>query len=173
MRLLAIGAVVLALAWPMAVQAQVTPPPTQQQQQQQPPEPEDTIPVPPFRFDPPVSPLAAFGRSMILPGWGQAALGRRVTGAVFMAWEGLTFTMFLKSRNQLHYQESIDAETVEDKKAEVQDWLVLLIFNHLLSGAEAYVSALLWDFPTELEVSVLPGGDVNVGLSLSFSLPPP
>ncbi len=170
MRLLVSMLAALVLALPM--HAQVTPPPTQQQQQQR-PEPEDTIPVPPFRFDPPVSPLGAFGRSMLLPGWGQAVLGRRVTGAVFVAWEGLTFTMFLKSLNQLHYQESIGAETVEDKRAEMQDWLVLLVFNHLLSGAEAYVSALLWDFPTDLEASVSPDGEVRVGLSLNLSLPPP
>lgn len=169
MRLLGLLALTLALLEPIPVNAQVTPPPTQQQQQQ--PEPEDTIPVPPFRFDPPVSPLGAFGRSMILPGWGQAVLGRRVTGAVFIAWEGLTFTMFLKSLNQLHYQESIGAETVEAKKNEMQDWLVLMVFNHLLSGAEAYVSALLWDFPTDLEASLLPGGEVRVGLSLKLSLP--
>jgi hypothetical protein len=154
---------VLGFAVPAGAAAQVTPPPTQQQQQ---PQPEDTIPVPPFRFDPPVSPLGAFGRSFILPGWGQAVLGRRVTGALFVVWEGLTATMVIKSLHQLRFQESIDAETVADKRAEFQDWLVLLVFNHLLAGTEAYVSALLWDFPTDLKAQVMPGGEIGIGLSL-------
>ena len=152
---------------PVSLQAQVTPPPTQQQQQ---PQPEDTIPVPPFRYEPPVSPLAAFGRSMLLPGWGQAVLGRRVTGAVFITFEGLTATMLLKSVHQLRYQEKIEAETVEEKRKEVQDWLVLLVFNHLLAGAEAYVSALLWDFPAaDLQSQVLPSGDLGFGVSLYWA----
>jgi len=157
----------LALATPVCAAAQVVPP-TQQQQQQQ-PQPEDTIPVPPFRFDPPISPLGAFGRSFLLPGWGQAVLGRRVTGAVFVVWEGLTATMVVKSLHQLHFQESIGAETVEDKRKEFQDWLVLLIFNHLLAGTEAYVSALMWDFPTDLKAQVMPGGEIGIGLSLHWS----
>ena len=67
-------------------------PPTQGarqgQQQQQRPEPEDTIPVPAFRYQPPVSPLGALGLSMLLPGWGQTVLERRGTGAFFVFWEG-------------------------------------------------------------------------------------
>lgn len=168
MRLLKLTLLVLGLFTPVRVTAQVTPP-TQQPQQQQEPQPEDTIPVPPFRFDPPVSPLGAFGRSFLLPGWGQAVLGRRGTGAVFVLWEGLTATMVIKSLHQLHYQESVEAETVEDKRKEVQDWVVLLVFNHLLAGTEAYVSALLWDFPAELTARTLPSGDVGVGLSLRWS----
>jgi len=168
MRLLAVTVLVFALVAPITLQAQVTPPPTQQTQQRQ-PEPEDTIPVPPFRFEPPISPLGAMGRSFLLPGWGQAVLGRRVTGAVFILFEGLTATMLLKSVNQLHYQESVGAETIEDKKKEAQDWLVLLVFNHLLAGTEAYVSALMWDFPTDLNTRVLPSGDVGVGISLYWS----
>jgi len=167
MRLLALTALVFALAEPVSLQAQVTPPPTQPPRQE--PQPEDTIRVPPFRFEPPISPLGAMGRSFLLPGWGQAVLGRRVTGAVFIAFEGLTATMLLKSVNQLHYQESVGAETVEEKRKEVQDWLVLLVFNHLLAGTEAYVSALMWDFPTDLHTRVLPSGDIGVGISVYWS----
>ncbi|UCG86875.1 MAG: hypothetical protein JSW71_23780 [Gemmatimonadota bacterium] len=167
MRPLTLALLLVGLAPPVCALAQVVPPTQQQQEQQQ--QPEDTIPVPPFRFDPPISPLGAFARSFLLPGWGQAVLGRRATGALFVAWEGLTATMVIKSVHQLHYQESIDAETVEDKKKEVQDWLVLLVFNHLLAGTEAYVSALMWDFPTDLNARVLPGGEISIGLSLRWS----
>ena len=46
---------------------------------------------------------------------------------------------------------------------------VRIVFNHLLAGTEAYVSALLWDFPAELTARTLPSGDVGVGLSLRWS----
>jgi hypothetical protein len=103
-------------------------------------------------------------RSMLLPGWGQAILGRRGAAAAFIFWEGVTVTMTFKSIHQLHYQEDVGAETEEDKRQEVQDWAVLWGFNHLLAGAEAFVAAQLWDFPTELEARALPSGATGFGL---------
>ena len=47
-------------------------------------------------------------------------------------------------------------------------WLVLLAFNHLFAGLEAYVAAHLADFPGDLRFEAVPGG---VGASLSFPLP--
>lgn len=130
----------------------------------------DTVKVPPFRVEPPIPPLAAFGRSLLLPGWGQATMGRRVTGAFFVFWEGLTLTMTLKASHQLGYLESIgaDEERLSAKRQEIQDWAVLLIFNHLLAGAEAFVSAYLWDFPVELEQRALPADRVGLGARVSF-----
>jgi hypothetical protein len=163
MRVLTLVAVAtLAVAAPAA--AQIVPQPPQQQR----PDPSDTIPVPHFRVEPPVSPLGAMWRSLLLPGWGQSILGRRVTGAVFIFWEGITLTMTVKSVHQLNYLESIEAdpEEIAGKKREVEDWAVLLVFNHLLAAAEAFVSAELWDFPGELESRSLPSGDVGTGLSL-------
>jgi hypothetical protein len=117
--------------------------------------------------DPPVSPLGAAVRSLLLPGWGQSIVGRKVTGAVFLFWEGLTLTMVLKSVHQQRYLEDIgegaDAEQLEGKRSEVQDWAVLLAFNHLLAAAEAYVSTHLWDFPVDLEMQRLPNGDPAAG----------
>jgi hypothetical protein len=163
MRVLTLVAVAtLAVAAPAA--AQIVPQPPQQQR----PDPSDTIPVPHFRVEPPVSPLGAMWRSLLLPGWGQSILGRRVTGAVFIFWEGITLTMTVKSVHQLNYLESIDAdpEQIAGKRREVEDWAVLLVFNHLLAAAEAFVSAELWDFPGELESRSLPSGDLGTGLSL-------
>jgi hypothetical protein len=40
---------------------------------------------------------------------------------------------------------------------------VLWIFNHLFSGAEAFVSAHLQDFPRDLRIRAMPGG---IGVSL-------
>jgi hypothetical protein len=95
-------------------------------------------------------------------------LGRRVTGAFFVFWEGVSLTMTLKAVHQLGYLREIGAvERVEGKKQEIQDWAVLLVFNHLMSGIEAYVSAQLWDFPVELEAKPLPGDRLGVGLRLA------
>ena len=125
----------------------------------------DTVKIPPFRIPPPISPLGAFARSLVLPGWGQAVLGRRATGAFFVVWEGVTLTMTLKAAHQVHYLEAVgDSARLRAKKQEVQDWAVLLAFNHLVAGAEAFVSAYLWDFPVELDTRPLPQGAVGIGL---------
>ncbi|NIN11588.1 MAG: hypothetical protein GTN62_08805 [Gemmatimonadales bacterium] len=161
MRSLVLASAVLALtASPGAAQVIPQPPPQRE------PQPSDTIKVPQFREEPPISPLGAMWRSLLLPGWGQAVLNRRVTGAVFIFWEGVTLTMTVKSAHQLDYQERIgaEAETVEGKRQEVQDWAVLMAFNHLLAAAEAFVSAQLWDFPADLEMQRLQNGDVGAGV---------
>ena len=113
---------------------------------------------------------------MLLPGWGQSILQRRVTGAFFVAWEGLALTMTLKSIHQLDYLRTVASEDdtesierVESKEAEVQDWAVLLVFNHLIAGVEAFVSAQLWDFPEELRVRAPSNG--SIGIEFSVGLP--
>lgn len=129
----------------------------------------DTVKVPPFRVEPPITPLGAFGRSFLVPGWGQAILGRRVTGAFFVFWEGLTLTMALKAAHQLDYiQATGDQDAIDAKKQEIQDWVVLLVFNHLLAGAEAFASAYLWDFPVELEQRALSGERLGLGARVRF-----
>ena len=105
-----------------------------------------------------VRPMGAFLRSFILPGWGQAATNRPMTGAAFVAWEGITAMMTLKAQQEANYFKSINSANLRLKRQEVQDWLVLWIFNHLFSGAEAYVSAHLQDFPPDLKVRAFPGG---------------
>ncbi|MSR07373.1 MAG: hypothetical protein EXR93_09965 [Gemmatimonadetes bacterium] len=128
----------------------------------------DTVKVPQFRIQPPISPMSAVARSLVLPGWGQAVLGRRVTGAMFVFWEGVSLTMMLKSVHRLDYLKSTGSDKVAAKRQEVQDWAVLLAFNHLLAGAEAYVSAQLWDFPVDLDVRSLPHG---MGAGITLPLP--
>jgi hypothetical protein len=110
-----------------------------------------------------VRPMGAFWRSFLLPGWGQAVTGRKTTGAVFVAWEGVTAMMTLKAQQEANYFKSIHSQSLKLKRQEVQDWLVLWIFNHLFSGAEAYVSAHLRDFPSDLQVRAFPGG---IGVSI-------
>ena len=105
-----------------------------------------------------VRPMGAFWRSFLIPGWGQAVTGRTTTGAVFVAWEGVTAMMTLKAQQEANYFKSIHSANYDLKKQEVQDWAVLWVFNHLFAGAEAYVSAHLRDFPPDLKVRAYPGG---------------
>jgi hypothetical protein len=105
-----------------------------------------------------VKPMGAFWRSFLLPGWGQAVTGRRGTGAAFVAWEGVTAMMTLKAQQEANYMKKIHSGSLDLKRQEVQDWLILWIFNHLFSGMEAYVSGHLQDFPPDLNVQAVPGG---------------
>jgi len=111
-----------------------------------------------------IKPMAAFWRSLLVPGWGQARVGRKLSAGVFIAWEGVTLSMALKANQELNYLERTNDGRADAKRQERQDWLVLLAVNHLLSAMEAYVSAHLWDFPGDLHVQALPRG---VGASLS------
>ncbi len=115
-----------------------------------------------------IGPGGAFWRSLLLPGWGQAATGRHVSGALFTTWEGITAMMTLKARREANYLSRIGASGLKLKRQEVQDWTVLWVFNHLFSGAEAYVAAHLQDFPRDLRIQAVPGG---IGVSLPLPRP--
>jgi len=88
-----------------------------------------------------------------------------VTGALFVAWEGTTLYMWRKAEQEARYLEEIGAGHVKGKRQESEDWLVLLVFNHLFAGAEAFVAGHLQDFPEELRIRAIPGG-VGVRLPL-------
>lgn len=107
--------------------------------------PDDTV------SRPPISPLGGLWRSFLVPGWGQAKLDRKTTGAIFVAWEGVTLAMTLKTQHELEYLRRTGSGRVSAKKQQREDWLILLAFNHLFAGLEAFVSAHLWDFPGDLK----------------------
>jgi len=115
-----------------------------------------------------VRPMGAFLRSLLVPGWGQAVTGRRVSGALFATWEGVAAMMTLKAQSEMHYIKETHSVNLQAKRQEVQDWTVLWVFNHLFSGAEAFVAAHLQDFPKDLKVRAFPGG---VGISLPLPQP--
>jgi hypothetical protein len=115
----------------------------------------------------PISPLNAFWRSFLIPGWGQARLNRKLTGGIFIGWEGVTLGMSLKTRHELAHLRRTRSIRADDKRREHEDWIVLLVFNHLFAGLEAYVSAHLTDFPGDLNLRAVPGG---FGASLSVPL---
>jgi hypothetical protein len=113
-----------------------------------------------------ISPINAFWRSFLLPGWGQARLNRKLTGGIFVAWEGVTLGMSLKTRHELAYLRRTRSARGDNKRREHEDWIVLLAFNHLFAGLEAYVGAHLTDFPGDLKIRAVPGG-----LGASVSVP--
>jgi hypothetical protein len=147
-----------------------------------------------------VAPGGAFLRALLVPGWGHAAVGAHARGGVYLAAEGGTAWMLLKTRSRLAdarravelsegrvrvrlaYEGVIDPLEVEAaleedegvqrargleeaRRQQFQDWTALGIFLILMSGADAYVSAHLRDFPTPVELAVtpLPRGRVEVG----------
>lgn len=111
-------------------------------------------------------PMEAFFKSLAVPGWGQAELDRHLTGALFVAFEGIAMSMTIKANQQMRYLESIDSPAAEGKRQEREDWIVLWVFNHLFSGLEAFVSAHLQEFPDDLRLAATPAG-----VTISIPLP--
>lgn len=118
----------------------------------------------------PISPMGAFWRSLLIPGWGQATLDRKLAAALFLGWEAVTLGMALKTDVAVAELGDAGSGLLESKRQEREDWLVLLGFNHLMAALEAYVSAHLWDFPGDLRIRRAPGR-TEAGLRLPLSLP--
>jgi hypothetical protein len=114
--------------------------------------------------------MNAFFRSLLLPGWGQAELDRKLTAGLFVAWEGVTLGMSIKTWHELDYLRRTGSARAEDKRREHEDWVVLLGFNHVLAGLEAYVSAHLSDFPDDLKFRAVPGGGIGASYTVPFRL---
>ena len=60
------------------------------------------------------------------------------------------------------------AARVRARRTHYEDWLAVLVFNHLIAGADAYVAAQLWDLPARVGVRVAPDGRPALSASLSF-----
>ena len=144
--------------------------------------------IPDSLLRPPITPKAAFLHSLVLPGWGQSVLRRNTAATVFSAAEVGAIYMVFKSQADLTRAkalQSLDSVTVGDpslgatvtraaavpqalinaRRLHVEDWLAILIFNHLISGADAYVAANLWDLPARVSIRETPAGP---GLGLQF-----
>ncbi len=131
--------------------------------------PNPQLPAP----NPQLRPLPAFFHSLLIPGWAQSKLDRKLTAALFVAWEGLTLGMAVKADGEVKYLRrtySDSSSRVIDKKKERQDWLILLAFNHLFSGLEAFVGSQLQDFPADVKIRAAPRG-IGVQAVVPFRLP--
>jgi hypothetical protein len=117
-------------------------------------------------------PAAVLWRSLLIPGWGQVRLGRKLTAGIFVLAEGVTLGMALRANSELRYLRRIGADTatVNAKSQNREDWLVLMGVNHLLAGLEAFIAANLTDFPPELRLRRGPGW-FGASVSLPVRLP--
>jgi hypothetical protein len=130
---------------------------------------------------PPISPRRAFLYSLMLPGYAQSILGRGKTGTLLVAFESVAIVMLresaLNARDarrflndsvvvsyvdingspSVRYEPTRFTQQLLDKRREqVEDWIAVLIGNHLFAAADAYVAALLWDLPTEVAIRGTP-----------------
>jgi hypothetical protein len=128
---------------------------------------------------PPLTPRRAFLYSLLVPGLGQAKLDRGTAGAFFAAIEVGSWAMFGKTGYDLREARRFSGDTlpnnylvgtdgklapngtfpghfpvelVNTRRLHVEDWVAALAFNHLISGADAFVAAQLWDVPANVSL---------------------
>ena len=108
----------------------------------------------------PVSPMGAFFRSLAIPGWAQAKLDRRLTGSIFLGFEGIALGMAIKADRELAYMKARgdSAEAIDNKRQEREDWITLVVFNHLFAALDGFVGSHLYDFPDEVKLRASPNG---------------
>ena len=149
----------------------------------------DTV-APRAELRPPLSARRAFLYSLLVPGYAQSVLGRHRAGALEIAFEAASLIMIRISSADLrevkrNLRDSIPVSFVRPdgtpeiryaltpynsallraRKAHVEDWIAVLVGNHLFSAADAYVASLLWDLPAEVAMRATPR---SAGLSLSI-----
>jgi hypothetical protein len=68
--------------------------------------------------------------------------------------------MTMKTIRELRYLTRVGADSarIASKRSQRQDWLILLAFNHLFAGLEAFVATELHQFPADVRFRVIPGG---------------
>jgi hypothetical protein len=54
------------------------------------------------------------------------------------------------------------------RRLHVEDWIAAIIFNHLISGADAFVTAELWDLPHHVSAFRAADGRTVVAATISF-----
>lgn len=138
------------------------------------------------RFTPPLTPKRAFLYSSLLPGLGQSRLDHGTSGALFASIELAAIVMMRRSQMDLREARRYQIDTlpsqylvagdsvikngiftnrftrdlVRTRRLHVEDWMAVVAFNHLFAGADAFVSAQLWDVPVELSAYPRPSGAV-------------
>jgi hypothetical protein len=100
--------------------------------------------------------MGAFFRSLLIPGWSQSILDRRLTAGLFIAVEGLSLGMVVKSASELDYFREHEDPKADAKAQEREDWIAVLAFNHLFAALDGYVGAHLWDFPSDVKIRAVP-----------------
>jgi len=57
---------------------------------------------------------------------------------------------------------------IRARRTHYEDWLAVVIFNHLFAGADAYVAAQLWDLPAHVAMRPAPDGRAALVATLNF-----
>ncbi|HEY4219666.1 MAG TPA: hypothetical protein VGM67_21185 [Gemmatimonadaceae bacterium] len=144
-------------------------------------------------FTPPISPGRAFLYSFLLPGSSQSILGRHKAGAAFVFVEAVTLGMIRESAADVHEARRLAGDStvvsyvdaagnpllfkaprqfndayIQTREAHVEDWIALLVANHLFSAADGFVAAHLWDVRARLAMRALPGGGASIAASFAW-----
>ncbi len=143
-------------------------------------------------LQPPLSPRRAFLYSLLMPGYSQSVLGRHRAGALQLVFEAAAIVMIRQSaadvrearRNladsipvsfvnaagqpEIRYERTpFSTGLVRSRRSHLEDWIAVLLANHLFSAADAYVAALLWDLPIEVQAGAR-RDEARVGLRLGW-----
>jgi len=146
------------------------------------------------QLQPPLSPRRAFLYSFIVPGYSQSVFGRHKAAAGFMLFEAICISMVRESIASVNEARRSRQDTVvvswidesgrlrvppdtvtpmfgdrevRSRQAQVEDWVAVLVANHLLAGADAFVASHLWDVPIRLGIRARPDG-VALAAQLSW-----
>ena len=128
----------------------------------------------------PISPKRAFLTSLVVPGSAQNILGRHRAAAALIGVETISLAMMRESaadvreaRQQrgdslvmsyvdasgnlltvpLERRRRFDDSEVRSRRSHVEDWVALLIANHLFAACDAFVAASLWDVAAHVSAS--------------------
>jgi hypothetical protein len=140
----------------------------------------------------PLSPRRAFLYSLLLPGYSQSVLGRHRAGALQLAFEAASIIMIRQSAADVREARRMRADSitisfvddagrpllrrvptpfteslVRSRRSHLEDWIAVLLANHLFSAADGYVASLLWDLPAEVSVSAT-DGSTNLGFRVRW-----
>jgi hypothetical protein len=134
----------------------------------------------PDTLKPPISPGKAFLHSLVFPGSAQNRLGRHRVAAGIIAVEAMSIAMIRESgadlreaRRQLGdslvisyldpsgnklsvpitERRRFGDDEVSSRRSHVEDWIALLVANHLFAASEAFVAASLWDVNARVTVT--------------------
>jgi hypothetical protein len=128
-----------------------------------------------------ISPRAALVQSLLVPGLGQWKLYRPKAAAIFAAVEIGSIGMVIKSKHDLDVATSARRDTtdagvpknqnladrVKARRTHLEDWIAMIVFNHLFSGADAWVAANLVDFDVNVNTTSL-GREVQVAARIAW-----
>ena len=134
---------------------------------------------------PPLSPRRAFFYSFLAPGYSQNVLNHYKTTTKFLLFESIALAMIRESAFDVREARRTQNDTiviswidlsgralakpdtapirfgdreVRSRRAHVEDWIAVLVANHLIAGADAYVAAHLWDVPARVALRAMPRG---------------